>query len=90
MDKTIPFYLVFVFGEILRKKTLKHLKLSYSVFLHLKSCMDLVNSLDPVDNDSKQVISLFSKNKSTGPVTIIFSCLVICLGHLRNSKQFSM
>lgn len=90
MNKTILFYLVFVFGEIWRKKTLKHLKFSCNFFLHLKSCMDLVNSLGPVDNGSKQVISFFSKNKSTGPTNIIFSSLEICLGHLWKSKQFSM
>lgn len=90
MNEMIPFYKVVVFGEILRKKALKHLKLSCYFFLRLKSCMDLVNFLGPVNNDSKQVISLFSKNKSTDPTTIIFSCLVICLGHLRNPKQFYM
>lgn len=67
----------------------KHLTFSCH-FLHFKSCMDLVGSLGLVDNDSKQVISLFSKNKRTGPATIIFSCLVLCLGHPRKSKQISM
>lgn len=72
MNEMIPFYQVVVFGEILRKKTLKHLKFSCNFFLHLKSCMDLVNFLGPVNNDSKQVISLFSRNKSTDPQPLFF------------------
>lgn len=74
----------------MKKKPLTLLKFSCNFFLHLKSCVDLVNSLGPIDSFSKQGISLFSKNKSTGPATIIFSSLVIRLGHLKKSKQFSM
>jgi len=55
--------------------------------------MDLVNSLDLVNNDNKQVLCLnspeiLSKNKNTNAETVIFPCLVVCLGLLGTSKPF--